>query len=37
MSLFFLLIAHIKHTNELLSREEHKEKLECVAAVWFSN
>jgi len=37
MSLFFLLIAQIKHTNELLSREEHKEKLECVAAVWFSN
>lgn len=37
MSLFFLLIARIKHTNELQSREEHKEKLECVAAVWFSN
>jgi hypothetical protein len=37
MSLFFLLFARIMHTDELLWREEHKEKLECVAAVWFSN
>ena len=33
MSLFFLLIARIKHTDEVVSREEHKEKLECVDAV----
>jgi hypothetical protein len=30
MSLFFLLIALIKHTNELLMREEHKEELSAL-------